>query len=184
MSTAVTRPYAGVAERAPRGVVPAQQTAEVESEVVVFLVGMRINRWRRVRSWWGPFVAMPRLLAELGSHPEDGLLHARSFWSGRVLMVVQYWNSAEQLGRYARDAHRGHSAAWARFHRSGAAASGDVGLFHETYVVPRDGLESRYANMPAFGLGAATRSVPRSRRSRRTAAEDRLGVVVPEYVEG
>lgn len=58
---------------------------------MVFLIGMRINRLRKVRSWWGAFVGMPRMLAELAKHPEDGLLHARTFWSGRTFMVVQYW---------------------------------------------------------------------------------------------
>ncbi|WP_148574627.1 DUF4188 domain-containing protein [Nocardioides caldifontis] len=168
------RPYAGVADRAPRGVLPAQQVAEVPGEeVVVFLIGMRINRLRKVRSWWGAFVGMPRMLAELAKHPEDGLLHARTLWSGRTFMVVQYWESVEKLGRYARNAERAHAPAWAAFNR-GPAATGDVGIFHETYVVPREGVETLYANLPALGLGAAHGAVPRpARRSRR--AEKRVG---------
>ena len=113
------------------------------------------------------------MLAEDARHPEDGLLHARSFWSGRVLMVVQYWESAEKLGHYARNAERAHAPAWAAFNRA-AAGTGDVGIFHETYVVPREGVETLYANLPALGLAAAHGAVPRpGRRSRR--AERRVG---------
>ena len=96
-------------------------------------------------------------------------------------MVLQYWRSAEDLGRYAKDMSRAHAPAWAAFNKSGAAAGGDVGIFHETYVVPREGIESRYANMPATGLAAAFAALPRSQRKRRTKADDRLGVVDPEY---
>src|SRR3712207_1770224 len=170
----LSRPYAGVADRVPKGVLPAQQVAEVAGdEVVVFLIGMRINRLRKVRSWWPAFVAMPKMLAELAKHPEDGLLHARSFWSGRTFLVVQYWESVEQLGAYARNAERAHAPAWSAFNR-GAAGTGDVGIFHETYVVPREGVESLYANLPPLGLAAAHGAAPRpGRRSRR--AERRVG---------
>ena len=166
--------------RVPRPVVAGQQMADVGAdEAVLFVVGMRINRLRRVRSWWPVFTAMPRMLKELQEHPEDGLLHARSYLSGRQLMVLQYWRSAEELGRYARDATRTHSPAWAAYNASGAAGAGDVGLFHETYVVPREGMESRYVDMPQTGLAAAFAALPRARRKRRTTADDRLGVVDP-----
>ena len=101
---AVPRPYVGVEDRAPSGVLPGQQMAEVEAdEAVLFVIGMRFNRLRKVRSWWPVFVGMPKMLKELEEHPEEGLLHARSYFSGRQLMVLQYWRSAEDLGRYAKD---------------------------------------------------------------------------------
>ena len=95
-------------------------------------------------------------------------------------MVLQYWRSAEDLGRYAKDMDRAHAPAWAAFNKSGAAAGGDVGIFHETYIVPREGIESRYANMPRTGLAAAFAALPRSERKRRSQADDRLGVTDPE----
>ncbi len=168
------RPYAGVADRVPEGVLPALQVADPPSdEVVVFLIGMRINRLRKVRSWWPAFVGMPRMLAELEKHPEDGLLHARSFWSGRMFLVVQYWESAEKLGRYARNAQRAHAPAWSAFNKA-AAPTGDVGVFHETYVVPREGVETLYGNMPLTGLAAAHGAASRPPR-RNTRAERRVG---------
>jgi hypothetical protein len=144
-----------------------------EKTVVVFLIGMRINRWRRVRSWWPAFVGMPRMLTELGKHPEAGLLGARSYWSGRNLLTVQYWRSAEQLGRYARDPQLAHQPAWNRHNRR-AAGTGDVGIWHESYVVPAASIESLYANMPAFGLGAALGAGPRA-QARRTRARKQIG---------
>ncbi|MFJ7625695.1 monooxygenase family protein [Streptomyces sp. NPDC097595] len=47
-----------------------------------------------------------------------------------------------------------------------------VGLWHETYIVPEGGYESIYADMPAYGLAAATGSLPIGGRGRRAA--DRL----------
>lgn len=175
--------YRGAAERAPRGVQGGSYVAEVEGdEVVVFLIGMRVNRWRKLRSWWPVFVAMPRMLAELKERPDAGLLGARSYWSGRVFLVVQYWSSAEALGRYARDPQLAHQPAWAAFNRA-VAGNGDVGIFHETYQVPRSGVESLYGNMPAYGLALAQHSVPRA-RGRRSDAQERMGQQDPEYLAG
>lgn len=179
----VPRSYRGAADRAPRGVAAGQRVAAPEDQdVVVFLIGMRINRWRRVRSWWPVFVAMPRMLAELGKDPGSGFLGARSYFSGRSLLTVQYWRSVELLGAYARDPQRLHQPAWAAFHRA-AAGTADVGLYHETYVVPAANVESLYANMPVFGLGAALGTAERSRVAGTTTAARRMGQQHPEYVE-
>src|SRR5690349_20485594 len=183
VSRRVPRGYAGAVEAAPRGVRGGQYVAEPEAdEVVVFLIGMRINRLRRVRSWWPTFTGMPRMLAEL-SKDDLGLLGYRIFRSGRVFLVVQYWRSAAELGAYARDGSRLHAPAWATFNQK-AARSGDVGIFHETYVVPRSGIESVYGNMPAFGLADAVGSVERSGASYRGDANRKLETTEPEYVEG
>ena len=50
-------------------------------------------------------------------------------------------------------------------------------------MVPRDRIETRYANMPAFGLAAAHGSRARGVPAPRTAADDRLGSTEPEYAE-
>jgi hypothetical protein len=170
-------------EGAPRGVRGGQYVADPEAdEVVVFLIGMRINRFRRPRSWWPTFVAMPRMLDEL-SKADLGLLGHRTFWSGRVLLVVQYWRSAAELGAYARDSARLHTPAWGAFNQQ-AAATGDVGIFHETYVVPRAAIETIYGNMPTFGLAAAVGSLERAAATFRGDAHRKLSRTEPEYVEG
>jgi hypothetical protein len=167
--------YADAERKAPAAVVAGQRIAEPDAEeVVVFLIGMRVNRWRRLRSWLPVFVAMPKMLRELQSDPESGLLAARTYWSGRVFLVVQYWRDAETLGRYARDVQRLHAPAWSRWNKSRVPGSGDVGIFHETYVVPCEAVENRYANMPRIGLGAAYPTVDRRVRKRSTHADRRV----------
>jgi hypothetical protein len=55
-------------------------TADVTSlgdEVVVFLIGMRVNRPWRLRKWWPVFTALPKMLRYLEQHPEKGLLGFR-----------------------------------------------------------------------------------------------------------
>jgi len=174
--------YRGAAQAAPRGVAGGQMVAGAPPEsVVVFLIGMRINRLRRVRSWWPAFVAMPRMLRQLESDQDSGLLAAHSYWAGRDFLVVQYWRSLEDLGRYARDPGQAHQPAWAR-HNRGSAATADVGIWHESYLVPADNIESLYGNMPPHGLAAALGAVPRGQR-RRSAAQDRMGQEDPPLVE-
>ena len=175
--------YRQAAERAPRGVEGGAFTAELDrEESVLFLIGMRINRLRKVRSWWPAFVGMPRMLAELQGHPEAGLLGARNFWSGRVLMSVQHWRSAEDLGRYARNPELRHHPAWAAFNKA-AAGTGDVGIFHETYHVTPDSFETLYGNMPRFGLALAHTLTARGARTTRTRTQERMGQQDPEYVD-
>lgn len=178
----VPRAYAMAHDRAPRGVRGGQYVADPGPEdVVVFIIGMRINRLRKVRSWWPSFVGMPTMLREL-AQTDRGLLGVHTFWMGRTLLTIQYWRSAEELGAFARDASMSHAPAWGAFNRS-AAATGDVGIFHETYVVPSDRIETVYGNMPVFGLGAAVGAVGRGQRAATTTAHQRLETSQPEYVE-
>ncbi len=65
-----------------------------------------------------------------------------------------------------------HRRAWAIINRKEKKSRQHVGLWHETYVVPEGGYESIYADMPPFGLGAATGVLPIASRGRRAA--DRL----------
>ncbi|HXV93788.1 MAG TPA: DUF4188 domain-containing protein [Pseudonocardia sp.] len=177
----VPKPYVGATRRAPEGVVGGQFSAVPEGEVVVFLIGMRFNRWRRIRSWWPVFVSMPRMLRELAERPGSGLLAPpRTYWSGRDVLLVQYWRSVEDLGAYAKDANLAHVPAWSAFNRTGAATA-DVGIWHETYTVRPEQVESLYGNMPIAGLAAATAWAPRVRRTRSKAGE-RMGQREPEYV--
>jgi hypothetical protein len=129
-------------------------TAEIDGDFVVFLIGMRINHLLLVHKWLPVARAMPRMLRELGQHPELGLLHAQFFVSGRTAMTVQYWRSFEQLHAYAHARDAQHLPAWAAFNRA-VGDNDSVGIFHETYLVRAGQYESIYANMPPFGLGRA-----------------------------
>ncbi|MEV0777035.1 DUF4188 domain-containing protein [Streptomyces sp. NPDC050433] len=154
--------------------IEGRMTAAAEGDVVVFIVGMRINNFRAVRSWWPVFTAMPRMLRELSRDKGSGLIGVQSLLGfPRVLYVVEYWDSKEKLLAYASAQDGEHRPAWAEFNRRLRAGKGKVGFWHETYVVPAGSYESIYINMPAFGLGAATEVVPVGRRGDRAA--DRLG---------
>jgi hypothetical protein len=128
--------------------------AEVEGEVVVFLIGMRINKLWKPWKWLPVLRAMPRMLAELAGHPELGMLAARTHFGLRNFMVLQYWKSAAHLQAYAHAANEAHLPAWQAFNKS-VGSNGDVGIWHETYVVPQGHAESIYVNMPRYGLGLA-----------------------------
>ncbi|MER5786526.1 DUF4188 domain-containing protein [Streptomyces mobaraensis] len=150
-------------------------TAAAEGDVVVFLIGMRINRWCSARHWIPVFGAMRRMLAELDRDPSAGLLGYRLLTAGpREYMVLQYWESREKLLAYAADGGRAHRPAWAAFNRRARQAAGRVGIWHETYVVPEGSYESVYSGMPRHGLGAAHGVEPVARRGERAA--ERLGI--------
>ena len=148
-------------------------TARSQGGVTVFLIGMRINRFRAVRSWWPTLLAMPRMLKELSTLEDSGLLGYRMLLGGpRLVYVVQYWESKEKLFAYASARDGEHRPAWAAFNQRMRQGRDRVGFWHETYVVPAGSHESVYVNMPDFGLGAATGVVPVGTRGER--AEERL----------
>ncbi|MFI8854226.1 DUF4188 domain-containing protein [Streptomyces sp. 891-h] len=145
-----------------------RRTADTAGEVTVFLIGMRVNRFRAVRRWLPVFAAMPRMLRELRADPEAGLLDSRLVTSGpREFGVIQHWESTEKLLAYAAATDREHRPAWAAFNRRARDAKGAVGIWHETYVVPAGSHESIYVDMPPYGLAAAHGSAPVGRRNDR-----------------
>jgi hypothetical protein len=134
---------------------------------------MRINTLWRFWEWLPAAMAMPRMLSELGQHPELGLLGVRSYLSGRVVMTVQYWRSFDHLEQYAKARNREHLPAWKSFYERARKGAGAVGIFHETYVVAPGNVESLYVNMPGdFGLAGAVGGAPVG--SGREVARDRL----------
>ena len=148
-------------------VVAGRTTAEAEGDVVVLLIGMRVNHFWAVHHWVPVQLAMARMLRELRKDKSRGLLGAVLLTaSPRTYYVVQYWESKEKLYGYAHAPDAFHRVAWAamnRKERKGKARQ-HVGLWHETYVVPEGSYESIYMDMPGFGLAAAHGQVPVERR--------------------
>lgn len=149
---------------------PQRMTHRHEGPLVVFLIGMRINRPWRPDLWLPAFTAMPRMLAELSADPDSGLLGYRLTLGAGGPLVIQYWKGTDELYAYASQANAAHRPAWAAFNRAARKVPGAVGIWHETYVVDR--AESMYVGMPAVGLAKATSSQPVTADSR---ARDRLG---------
>jgi len=135
-------------------------TAEIDDEVVVFLIGMRINRLWKIHKWLPAANAMPRMVRELSADKDSGFLGAHT-WFGRTTIMLQYWRSFEHLERYAKGRSRQHLPAWTAFNRT-VGTSGDVGIWHETYRIQHGDYECIYTNMPLFGLAKATKAVPAS----------------------
>ncbi|HWA63474.1 MAG TPA: DUF4188 domain-containing protein [Caulobacteraceae bacterium] len=128
--------------------------AEVEGAFVVFMIGARINRWWKPWIYF-PFLAtMPAMLGELAANPDLGLMHVEQAFSLRSLTLIQYWRSFEQLEAYARDRQRKHQPVWAWFNKR-FGSNGDIGIWHETYLIQPGCYESIYNNMPPYGLGGA-----------------------------
>ncbi|HEX7454301.1 MAG TPA: DUF4188 domain-containing protein, partial [Polyangiaceae bacterium] len=87
-----------------------------EGDVVVFLIGMRVNRWWKPWQWLRTALAMPRMLRELEAHPELGLLGSEA-WFGRTTIMVSYWRSMDHLLDYAKLRSAEHLPAWRAFNQ-------------------------------------------------------------------
>ncbi len=154
-------------------IITQRMTATLDApEFVVFLIGARVNRWWRFHRWFPVLSTMPKMLAELKANPELGMLgYEQAF--GRTSLMVQYWKSLTHLLDYAKARDSQHLPAWREFNRR-IGSNGDVGIWHETYIVKQGNYENVYHNMPAFGLGRVGTLTPVGRRhagSTESAAE-------------
>jgi hypothetical protein len=153
----------------------SRTTADAKGEVVVLLIGMRINRFWAVHLWLPVMLGMFRMLRELEKDPARGL-RAKVLLtaSPRTYYVVQYWESKDKLYAYATAPDAFHHRAWAALNRKehSGRLRGQVGIWHEAYVVPEGSYEAIYGDMPAFGLAAAHGQIPLEKRGR--YAKDRF----------
>jgi hypothetical protein len=151
-------------------VIQERVTGTLDGEFVVFLIGMRINRWWLPHRWMPVAMAMPRMIRELTQKPELGFLGAEQ-WFGRTTVMLQYWRSMDHLMAYAKARSSAHLPAWRAFNRA-VGTNGDVGIWHETYRVRPGDYENVYVNMSPFGLGKVGALVPA--HGPRAGAEARL----------
>jgi hypothetical protein len=154
------------------GIIQKRVTGRLNGDFVVFLIGMRVNRWWKVHQWISVAAAMPPMIRELMQRPELGLLGAEA-WFGRTTLMLQYWRSMDALLEYAKNRDSTHLPAWRAFNKR-VGTNGDVGIWHETYRVRAGDYESVYVNMAPFGLGKAGELVPAHAR-----AVERLAATTP-----
>ena len=126
-------------------------TARTDEEFVVFIIGMRINKWWMVHRWLPLIRAMGGMIRELSVRPELGFLGGKA-WFGRTIVLIQYWHSFEDLEAYARAKDLSHVPAWADFNRK-IGNDGTVGIYHETYRIGPGQYENVFVNMPPTLLG-------------------------------
>lgn len=147
---------------------PGRMTHRWDDELVVFHIGMTINRWWRVEQWMPLMSDMPKMLRELSVDPDSGLLSFTMLLGSRGPYLVQYWSSLDKLYAYASAPSQEHRPAWTRFNGRARRNPGVVGIWHETYVVDR--AETIYVGTPAMGLPKATAVVPIASRHDRARA--------------
>ena len=139
-------------------IIKQRMTARLDGEFVVFLIGMRINRFWKLHKWVPVALAMPRMLAELARKPQSGFLGAQ-IYGGIPPVMAQYWRSFAHLEAYAKDPTAEHFPAWRAFNQR-VQRNGDVGIWHETYLVRPGQYETIYNNMPRYGLGTVGQLLP------------------------
>jgi hypothetical protein len=150
-------------------IIAERMAARIEGDFVVFLIGARINKPWKVHKWLPVALAMPRMIKELEALPAEqtGFLGYEGWGFG---MMVQYWRSFEHLERYARHPDQQHFPAWVDFYRKNAESNGDVGIWHETFVVRAGEYEAIYRGVPRIGLGKVSELV-KAKGSLRTARQ-------------
>jgi hypothetical protein len=137
-----------------------RRQAAIEGDFVVFLIGARLTPWHPLRAFrdlGGLRFGMTAMLKQLSADPDSGLLGFHQ----HGLTFVQYWRSFEALEEYSNRPDDLHRTAWLTYFRRAAQHQG-AGIWHETYLVHAGEYEAIYANMPEFGLGAASRTEPLS----------------------
>jgi len=153
-------------------IIDSRFTARIDGDFVVFLIGIRINKPWKPQQWLPALTAMPRMLKELeAAPPEVGFL---GYMSLGLTTLVQYWRSFDHLEAYARARDKQHWPAWVEFNRRMKASRGDVGIWHETYLVRAGEWETFYSGMPLMGLAKAGRQAAVGEGSE--SARERLGL--------
>jgi hypothetical protein len=148
-------------------------TAHLDGDFVVFLIGARINSWRKLLrlGWIGQ--ANSAMYRVLEANPKYGYLGGEAFTRNffRESINITYWRSYEHLEQFARNQNDPHLETWRRFNRE-IANDGSFGIWHETYLVKAGNYETVYGNMPRFGLAKATAHLPMT--GRKQTARGRL----------
>jgi len=157
-------------------IIDRRVTAQIQGDFVVFLIGMRINRFWKPHKWLPNLRAMPKMLKELEAAPaEQGFL---GYANLGLFSLVQYWRSFDHLEAYARARDKSHWPAWLEFNRLMKDSRGDVGIWHETYLIRAGEYENIYSGMPLMGLAKAAQLADVSAGT--DAARGRLGAVADE----
>jgi len=129
--------------------------ASIDGDFVVFIIGARFNRWWKLPKHFWFLSTMPKILAEAAARPETGFLG----WERLGLTTnVQYWRSFDQLVAYSRSRDHAHYPYWVKFNKE-IGSNGDIGIWHETFLVRAGEYECVYNNMPLRGLAKAARHV-------------------------
>jgi len=133
-------------------------TVDNDKDLVVFLIGMRINKRWAIHRWLPVFLAMPGMITELYRNKEQlGFLSTESYFGLRTTVMIQYWKTADDVLAYAK--MEKHLKAWQSFNQK-LKGNDAVAVYHEMYQVKAGQYEAVYANMPKYGLAHALMHIP------------------------
>jgi hypothetical protein len=120
-------------------------------ELCLVRFGLIARRWSAVPHVRGLARALDRA-ADEAIRADAGLLRSERFALGlRHLGALQYWRSFEALDAWS---HRPPHSDWWRRAVDRMRRRGDLGVYHEAYLVPRQGIESIYLDCPPIGLAS------------------------------
>ena len=124
---------------------------------------------------------MHQMLDYLVAHPEKGLLG----YEMGLKTIVQYWRSFDQLEAFAKDKDDPHLQVWRDYWKR-VGKSTRSGHLARDFLVRAGEYEAIYGNMPAYGLGKASRLVPvaegRSARERLRSTAAQMSRRAPRRV--
>jgi hypothetical protein len=130
------------------------------------LVARKLSAIRFVR-WYGRNIDRSAREAIVAG---TGLLRSERFAFGwGHLGFLQYWSGFEALDDWS---HRAPHAEWWRAAAERMRTKGDVGVYHESFLVPRANVESIYLDCPPVGL--ASFGLTADPVGPKTTARDRL----------
>lgn len=131
-----------------------QYTAITEKSFVIFFIGIRVNNLWAVHKWLPFVVRLFALKVHLKNQYQASLLNTNTWFSWREIMLVQYWDSLENLEAFSRSEIEPHIRIWRKYNQS-IGKSAHLGVWHETYLIKKEDYECVYNNMPRVGLSAA-----------------------------
>lgn len=140
------------------------------SELCLVRLGIQVRGLRALFHAYRLAGAIDRAAGE-AIRNQTGLLHSERWISGRSQFgVLQYWASFDALETWS---HSPPHSEWWRAALERMRTRGDLGIFHETYLVPRDQIESIYLGCQPVGL--STFGVPHEPMGTMTTSRTRLG---------
>jgi hypothetical protein len=85
-------------------------TAQTNEPFVVFLIGLRVNKFWSFSKWMPVAQAMTPMLQTLYKNPEKGFLGGENFYrfSPITTLLLSYWRSFEDLENFARNPSEPH----------------------------------------------------------------------------
>ncbi|MGB3305845.1 MAG: DUF4188 domain-containing protein [Thermomicrobiales bacterium] len=165
------------AEVGQGAVIRGRYIATPPAGTVIFMFGLRVNRWSELRRWLPLWRSLRRIVREQHARPQCGLLWSTSWRDGREFTVLQYWKDMQTLLDYAQDPSFKHAGVWKKYNH-GVGDTGLVGIWHEAYTIDTGspkGLHTIYRDVPSRGLAAATSSLEGTEYALRELARKRSG---------